>query len=156
MEKFLENLILAEKTIKAADHLIYITFPVVKDKMILLKVLQEIKKSVSLCINSILQREYILKRIKLYKDPKANLSTFMNKCAPRYSIEKYETKKIEEIFEIVKKHKESPFEFVREGKIVILSNDLKHQTITQESIKELLEIVKKIIIKTKTAFSRKF
>ena len=43
MEKFIEYLAEAERIIKTADHLIYMTFPLVKDKKLLLKILSETK-----------------------------------------------------------------------------------------------------------------
>ena len=75
MEKFLENLEKAEKIVQTTDHMIYVTFPLFKDKRLLLKILLEIKIAVSSCINSILQYEYLYKKISLYKDPKTKLNT---------------------------------------------------------------------------------
>ena len=90
MEKFLENLASAEKTLQTAVHMIYVTFPLIKDKRLILKVIQETKNALTDCINSILQYEYIYKRINLYNDSKSNFKTFSEKCAPRYNITKQE------------------------------------------------------------------
>ena len=90
MEKFLENLIVAEKTIQTADHMIYVTFPLINDKRLLFKILQEMKNAVALCINSILQYEYLYQRIKLYKDSRLNFKIFTERCVPRYGITKEE------------------------------------------------------------------
>jgi len=109
MEKFLENLTTAEKTIRAADHMIYVTFPLIKDKRLLFKILHETKNAIALCINSILQYEYLYKRIKLYKDSGLNFKIFVEKCVPRYGITKEEMNLILELFDFVEKHKESPF-----------------------------------------------
>ena len=118
MEKFLENIEEAEKTIQTADHMIYVTFPLIKDKRLLLKILREIKKAVTSCINSILQYEYLYKRINLYKDSKVNFKTFADKCAFRYKISKEEIKLILDLFDLAKKHEESPFEFIKKKKLL--------------------------------------
>ncbi|MFQ5532039.1 MAG: hypothetical protein ACE5ES_05485 [Candidatus Nanoarchaeia archaeon] len=149
MEKFLENLYEAEKTLKTASHIIYVTFPLVKDKHLLLKTLTELKKTISKCINAILQYEYLYKRIVLHQSPKANLKTFKEQCARRYNITLEELKQISELFDLVEKHKESPFEFVKKDKIVILSENLQPQTLTLEKIKVFLHVSKNILEKTK-------
>jgi hypothetical protein len=156
MEKFLENIIAAEKKIQTADHMIYVTFPLIKDKRLLLKILQEIKNGVTNCISSILQYEYLYKRITLYKDPKSNFKTFIEKCAPKYKITREEINLILELFDFMEKHRESPFEFIKDDKVVILSNGLKPKTLTVEKTKEFLIIVKNILKKTHETFKKNF
>jgi len=154
MEKFLENLATAERIIFTADHMVYVTFPLIKDKRLLIKIIQEIKNAITACITSILQREYIYKRIILYKDPKSNFRTFTEKCAPRYKITNEEIRLIFELFDFVEKHKESPFEFIKDEKVVILSNSLKPKTLTTEKAKEFLILAKNILRRTKENFSK--
>ncbi len=155
MEKFIEYLAEAERIIKTADHLVYITFPLVKDKKLLLKILSETKIVITNCINSILQYEYLYKRIRLYKDPKTNFRTFREKCAPRYKITKEEIEMIIELFEIVENHKQSSFEFVKNEKIIILSENLEQKSLTVEKIKEFLLIAKNVLKKSKEVILRK-
>jgi hypothetical protein len=154
MEKFLENIIAAEKKIQTADHMTYVTFPLIKDKRLLLKILQEIKNAAVNCISSILQYEYLYKRITLYKDSKLNFKTFIEKCTPRYQITKGEVDLILELFDFMEKHKESPFEFIKEDKIVILSDNLKPKMLTVEKTKEFLILIKNILRKTRETFKR--
>jgi len=149
MEKFLEKVQEAEKNLRTIDHIIYVTFPLIKDKRLLLKVIQDIKKVITNCITSILQYEYLYKRVSLYKDSRENFKTFTEKCAARYNISKGEVNLLLELFKFVEKHKESPFEFVRNEKIVILSENSKPATLTLEKIKEFLIMAKDILRKTK-------
>ena len=149
MEKFLNFLISAEKTIKTADHLVYITYPLIKDKRLLLKVLDEIKNAITNCISSILQYEYLYKRINLYKNPRENFRIFSEKCAPSYGISDLQIELILELFDFIEKHKESSIEFIREDKIVILSSNLKPKILTLEKTKEFLILAKDIIKKAK-------
>lgn len=149
MEKFLESLGEAEKAIKTLDHMVYVTFPLIKDKRLLLKVIQEIKKSVTDCITAILQYEYLFKRVSLSRDPKENLRTFTEKCAPMYNIDKNELALIFELFDFVEKHKASPFEFIKGEKVVILSDSMNQTTLSLEKTKQFLNMAKDILKKTR-------
>jgi len=155
MEKFLEKLTEAEKIIKTTDHMVYTSFPMVKDKRLLLRVLSEIKSAITICITSILQYEYLYKRINLYKKPKENFRIFTEKCANNYMITREEIKIILELFEIVEKHKKSSMEFIREDKIIILSDKLEPKTLTLEKTKEFLETSKNILKKTRLNLMQK-
>ncbi len=156
MEKFLENLVKAEKTLKTADHMMHVTFPLIKDKRLLLKILQETKNAVTNCISSILQYEYMFKRINLYRDPKENFKTFVQKCAPRYNIQENELMMIFELFDFVKKHQESPFEFIKDEKLVILSNGMRPKTLTIDKTKEFLIVAKDILRKVQQGLNHNF
>ncbi len=151
--KFLENIYEAERIIRKIDHILYITYPIVKDKRLLLKTLVDTKIAITKLINFILQYEYLYKRIRLYKTPKENLRIFHEKCAPKYKITKQELKLISNLFYIVQKHKESPFEFRKKDKIVILSETSSSQIIVLENNKEFLEVAKQILQKTKQILS---
>ena len=156
MEKFLEALATAEKDLRTIDHIIYVTFPLIKDKRLLLKVILDIKEVVTGCITSILQYEYLYKRINLYKDSRENFKTFTEKCAAKYKIHGGEIKLLLELFNFVEKHKESPFEFVKAEKIVILSENSKPTTLTLEKTKEFLIMAKDILRKTKEGMKSHF
>ncbi len=150
MEKFLENIQEAQRTIQVIDHMIYVTFPLIQDKKILLKIITETKEVLIRCINSILQYEYLYKRVDLYSNPKTNFRTFKDKCAQRYEITKEEIESILDLFELVEKHKQSTIEFLKNGKVIILSESLQKDTITLEKIKEFFRLSKSILEKTLT------
>ena len=148
MEKFIENLYEAEKAINKIDHIIYVTYPLVKDKRLLLKILVETKIAMAKLINTILQYEYLYKRVRLFKSPKENLKVFVNKCAPRYNITQDEVQLVLELFDIVEKHKNSPFEFRKDEKIVILSENSQPKVIIFDNTKQFLRVAKQILSKT--------
>ncbi len=56
----------------------------------------------------------------------------------------------------MEKHRESPFEFVKDDKVVILSNGLKPKTLTVEKTKEFLILVKNVLRKTHETFKKNF
>lgn len=147
MEKFQENLKEAIRALQIADHMTYVTFPLVKEQRLILKIFDEIYKSIIGCINAILNYEYLYKRIKLYRDTKDNMQTFIDKCAKNYTLNNEQIKKIKEILELNKKHKQSAMEFVKKDKIVILSDSLKTQILNIQIIKQYLLIAKELLMK---------
>jgi len=92
MEEFEKNFQTAIKSLKIADHMTYVTYPLVTEQRLLLKIFDEIHKSVINCINTILNYEYLYKRIRIYKDNRDNLETFI-KCAKRYDLNNEQIKK---------------------------------------------------------------
>ncbi|MCX6749358.1 MAG: hypothetical protein NTW17_01265 [Candidatus Pacearchaeota archaeon] len=154
MEKIVEHVLEAEKNLKTVDHIVYVTFPLIKDKRLLLKVLQELKAIITHCITAVLQYEYLYKRINLYSESKENFKTFTEKCAPKYDINKNEITLIFELFDFVEKHKQSPFEFIKDEKVVILSEDSRPTTLSIEKTKEFLVLAKEILRKTKEGMKK--
>lgn len=147
MEKFLSALDSASKTLQTADHMIYITFPLIKDNRILIKIFNEIYTTLLSLVNTVLQYDYAYKRVMLYNDAKINFRNFREKCAPRFGITQEEVAKIIEIFKVMEKHTQSPMEFVKNDKFVILSDSLQTDVVTIEKLKEYLLTTKNIMQK---------
>jgi len=156
MEKFIEYLQEAEKEIHILDHLIYVTFPLVKDKKLLIKITIETNKALKNIMNAILQYEYLYKRIRLSHDANTNLRIFIEKCAPPYKITQQELNTISELQKITKGHETSTMEFVKDNKVVILSEELNHQTLTVEKAKEFVQTAKSILEKTKQIMGKNY
>ncbi len=154
MEKIFENLEKSEKSFQTASHLLYVTYSLVRDKNLLLKILTEIKIGIASCINAILQYEYLYARIRLSSNSQINFKTFIEKCYSRYNLSETDIKRIKKIFDLVEKHKKSPFEFSKQEKIVILSENMNSEIITLEIIKGFLETFKKILENAKTTILR--
>ena len=146
-EKFEENLKQAIRSLQIADHMTYVTFPLVNEQRLILKIFDEIYKSIIGCINAILNYEYLYKRINLYTNNNDNMQTFVNKCAKNYELNNEQIKKIKEIIELNKRHKQSAMEFVKKDKIVILSDSLKTQILNIQIIKQYLLIAKELLMK---------
>ena len=149
MEKFIEYLYEAERKLQTVDHIVYVTLPLVNDKKLLLKVLSELHQITLKYINAVLQFDYLYKKINLTADAHTNLKIFKEKCAPRYKITEIELKLITDLMELSEKHKKSPFEFVRQEKIVIMSENMKPETLTIERIKGFLANTKSVLRKIK-------
>jgi len=143
MEKYTEYLEQARKHFKTADHMSYVTLVLLKENRLLIKIVTELSEATVNLIKAFLSYEYNFKRIKLYRDPLMNLRTFQQKIAPKY-IEKQDALNLIKILEINKKHKQSPMEFVKKEKFVILLGE-EYETITIGRVKEFLASFRKAL-----------
>jgi len=144
MEKFKEDFQKAIRSLKIADHMTYVTYPLINEKRLLLKIFIEITNSITYCISSILDYEQV--------NSKPPIELFIEN-AKKYEISNSQIKKIREILKINQKYKESAMEFVKKNKIVILSDNLQTQTLNILKIKEFLLIAKEFLMKVNIRIS---
>lgn len=148
IKNLLNELSEIEKSINKIEHIIYVSYPLIQEKKLLLKILEDIKTAVARIISIILQYDAAYKKIKLQEDPRGNLRTFIEKCAPRYEISREQIRQIFNLLDLVKQHQDSSMEFKRHEKIVILSEYSPPKTITLEEIKVFSSLLKDIFTKT--------
>lgn len=153
-EKYMEYLDLAAKSLRTADHMAYVTYPLLKEKRILFEILNNVYSSILNIINAILQYDYLYKRIQLYREAETNMQTFKEKCAFRYSINNEEIEKISEIMKIMEAHKNSPLEFMRKDKLVIMNDNMHTDTLTLERIREYVFLTKILFKKAQDKISQ--
>jgi len=153
-ERFIELMEKAFKDFQTVDHMIYVTFPLIKDKRLLFKILDYLNNVILNIINAILQYEYLYKRISLYRDAKTNFETF-KKIGKWYTLSEQDIRELERIINLYKKHKQSPFEFAKNDKVVIMSDNMKTETLTIERLKEDLGLVKELLKKAEIRIRRR-
>lgn len=149
MDKYKQNLSEAIKNIKVADHILYITYPVIKDKRLLLKSLESVYTAIILMINSILYYEHLWKRIVLRNDSRDNLDIFINKCSANYGLEKSDVGDITNLISIVENHKKAQIEFKRNEKVIIMSENLSTTAIDPELIKNYISLARRLFEKAR-------
>lgn len=141
---FLER---AKQKIKIADHMVYVTYPLVKDKKILLTIISGIHDGIMNIIKASLYHESSKRNIHLLKNENENLRIFFRNIAPRYNITEEEIRIIKEIIAIELKHKQSPMEFLKKDKLVILSESMQVEIVTIEHPKKFLNLAKNLLNK---------
>ncbi len=140
---FLES---ADKNLKAADHLLYITYPVIKDNKIFIKIFELIHRAVRDSISAALLYDYSLKKIEMQKSFNENFEVFRRNFES-YNITREEIMLIEEIFHVMDKHNSSALEFVRKQKFVIMDDGLELQEININKLKNYLILSKNLFDK---------
>jgi phage regulator Rha-like protein len=139
MEKYEELRDIAGKKIQIADHMLTMTYPMVKDPKLLLAVMENIFLALTNSVGSLLHYERIYKRVPPFQDTfVSKFNVFKQKCAKRLNIDNETILMIHEIKEIILQHKKSPVEFTRNNSFIICSEDYRMKTITLEKMKNYI------------------
>jgi hypothetical protein len=143
-----KNLVLeANKHLRLADHMTYVTYPMLKDTKILISILDNLKKSLNKALDAYLYYERLYKRISFSpKDFTTKIDVFQRSAAIRYNLKQY-PQLIKEINFIIKKHKESPVEFSKGDKLVICNGNYKMKILQIKDVKDYLSKAKPFILK---------
>jgi len=143
----------ADSSIRTTDHLIYSTYPIIRDSRLLVKIIERINDSFTMIIDALLRYERLYKRIS------SSFSSFgsftplqknkIEKIASKYSITKNELKTIGDISIIIHGIKESSIRLNQKDKVTVFSNDFRQQSITIGNIKEFFNVLKNVNKKVK-------
>jgi hypothetical protein len=155
MEKFQELRSAANKKLQLADHMLTMTYPIVKDPKLLLSVIENLFLAFSYAMSSLLYYERLFKRIPSFSDNfKSKFEMFKDKCSDRYNLDEEYLKIMQEIKEIIIAHKKSPMEFQRNDNFVICNGDYRMRTISSDMIKIYVQKAKLFIKSVSTIVSR--
>lgn len=148
MEIFQEKLVQAQKKLSNADHMLTITYSMVKDSKLLLSVLDNIYQSQLQAISALLHYERTFKNIPAFSEENS-LITYQNHVESRLNFDAKYRLMLQEIKELMYAHKNSPIEFGRENSHVILDDESQPHVIKTEQLKEYVttskEFLKKIV-----------
>ncbi len=147
MEKLRQLIGEANLNLKRADHLVYITYPLVKEVKLLYKITENIHTALIKAMEAILYYERLYKRIEPVKgDFEYELEMFKEQCARKYNIDRSFLVLIRDLQRIVEERKKSPMEFVRKDKFVICNENYKMHVLNYPKVKNYFEDAKKFII----------
>lgn len=139
MEKYEELREIARKKIQVADHMLTMTYPMVKDPKLLLAVMENVFLALTNSIGSLLYYERNYKRVPPFQDTfVSKFNVFRQKCVQRFNIAPETTLMIQEIKDIILQHKKSPVEFRRNDSFVICSEDYKMKTISIDKMRDYI------------------
>jgi hypothetical protein len=145
MQNLLNNLEEASRIIKSVDHMLYVTYPLIKEPKLFIKLLEQTHKATKKIISSILEYEYLFRRVTLFNDIQRNFKNFQEKCAPRYNITEQELTKLKELFQLIEHHTQATTEFKRKERYIILVNGSQTIQITLEKTKDFLYLARKLL-----------
>ncbi len=155
MEKFQELRDLSKKKLQLADHILTMTYPIVKDARLLLAVTENLFLSLTYSMSSILHYERLFKRVPPFPDNfNSKLDLFKSNCAQRYKIDPEHIKLIQNIKDIVVSHKKSPVEFQRKDRFVICSENYRIRSISEMELKNYISKAKSFIGNVTTIVSK--
>jgi len=146
MEKFQELREQSIKKLQLADHILTMTYPMVKDPRLLLSSVENLFLAFTYGMSSILYYDQLFKRIPPFPDNfTSKFELFKDKCMNRYNIDLEHLRIMKEVKEIVVAHKKSPVEFSRKDNLVICNADYRMRTISANEVKIYIEKAKLFI-----------
>jgi hypothetical protein len=133
----------ALQKIRIADHMLFMTYPVVKDPKLLLAIIDNIFVSLDSGVSALLHYERLFKKIPPFNDSyPSRLEMFRSRMMPKYSFSRNQLNLVTDVKSILSEHKNSPVSFIRKDKFVICSPSYSMKTID-------INLVKKYIFETK-------
>ncbi|MBW2971033.1 hypothetical protein KY320_02630 [Candidatus Woesearchaeota archaeon] len=155
MEKFQEYRQAARDKLKIADHMLTMTYPLVKDSKILLTVVENLFLALTNSMASVLYYERTFKRIPPFQNTfESKLNMFRARVVPKYKIKKEYVSLLVEIKDIIIMHKKSPVEFTRKDVFVIASDSYNLKKISESQIKEYISTAKQFIAEMEEIVSK--
>ena len=135
--------IIDQKT-KAADHLLAVTYPVIKEPKLLILVIENVFYALNASIDAILEYENLFKKEYETKfDEKYTM--FKRKIVSKYDIKKETTEFIEKIKKIIDEHKKTAVTFIKKDKLIITDENYNLTKLSPDKCKKILHEAKKHI-----------
>ena len=149
MEPFYKMLKESNTSFSTADHLTYVTYPLIKETKLSITIVENLYLSVNKAMDAIIYYDRLYKRINpVAENFSSRFDVFKTKCARRYNIDEKYIKLIKELRNIVVSHKDSPMEFVRRDKFVICSESYTNiKTIDINKLKEYIILTRSFLEK---------
>ncbi|MEK6907619.1 MAG: hypothetical protein AABW45_03770 [Nanoarchaeota archaeon] len=142
MQEVTTTLNQANKLFKTADHLAYVTYPLLKDNKLIITIAENLTEAMVKAMEAMLYYERNYKRIQHFpSDFKSKIEIFKLTCN-HYNIPRNYLVLIQTLHDIIEKRKASKMEFIRQDKYVIFNNNLDIITLNYDKIKEYLNSVK--------------
>jgi len=133
----------AVEKIQVADHMLFMTYPMVKDPKILLAVIENIFASLDFGMGAILHHEKLFKRIPPFQESfQSRLEVFRRLVVPNYNLNPGYVRLITDVRTVLSEHRKSPVSFVKNDKFIILSPSYNIKTID-------INLAKKYVFETK-------
>jgi len=145
----------ALEKINVADHMLYMTYPMVKDPKLLLSVMENVFAALDFGIAALLHHEKLFKRIAPFQDNfQARFDVFSRNVLPAYNLNHNYIRLITDVRSVLSEHKRSPVSFVKKDKFVILSPSYSVKTIDVNMAKRYV-FESKLFVKNVDAIVRK-
>lgn len=140
MERHEECIRRAKQGLTVAEHILKVTFPIVKESKLLLSTLEQIHNSHTALLQGVLTHEREMKSIPPFH---ANFESMWNamslRLAKKYSPTGSELELFKTIEQTLKFHKDAAVAFERKGNLILASDDYVIQKITPEFVQETLK-----------------
>jgi hypothetical protein len=126
----------ALEKMKVADHMLFMTYPMLKDPKLLIAVLDNVYSGLDYGMGALLHHERLFKRIPPFKESfPSRLEVFRNQVLPQNNMSPNYVKLILDVKRLLAEHKKSPVSFVKNEKVIICSPSYNVKAVDSELVK---------------------
>ena len=155
MENYTDLISYAQKENKLADYMIYVTTKLVKDKKVLISILEHVNSSFSYAIRSYLIKQREFRRIPaIPTEPKSYIEMFFDRCAKELNISIDFKKIILKVNEAINAYNSRGMLLEKQSKYVFISSTYELIDFRIEDIKEYVNLNKEFVEKIKEGLNK--
>lgn len=136
--------------IALADHLLTMTYPLVKDPKLLVGVLQTLARAHEQMIDEVLHKESMQRKIIPTTAFATRFAQFKAILQKQDLFKQSHINTVQMIHDLHREHKRSPVEFSRGQKFVICDDDYSFRTLTPQQLKTHLQHTKDMLVSLQT------
>jgi len=138
----------ANQLIKRADHMLYVTYPLIKDNKLIITMADNIVNGMIYAMDAVFMYEKLYKRISYYpEDFKEKMRIFKDSIAKRYNIEREHIVAMQDLKNFLDERKTGSTEFVKNDKYMFFSQKQEVKSLGIDKIKQNLNISKEFLRK---------
>lgn len=157
MEIYRKLLELANQNFKTADHMIYVTYPIINDPKLAFTIIERLYNTLIYGISAILNYDYLYKRIStLPENDEDKIKLFKEFTILRYNFNREILVLIKELKELLNFRNKSPMEFIRKENFVICNSRYNTKTINIRKIKYYVSNIRSFIEKVNRVLKNGF
>ena len=131
MEKFQELRAYSKKKLDVADHMLSVTYPLLKDVKLLVAVMENTFLAYTNAMSSVLHYDRMFHKIPAFEDNfESKFNMFKQKSMVRHGINHKYLEDMQKIKILLMEHRKSPVEFSKKDKFVICSDKFDVKTIS--------------------------
>jgi len=141
---FLLNM--AKEQIKIGDHMLYMTYPILKENKLIISIAENIYNAMLYSMDALLMYERMYKRILLYPDKFSVKLEILRKISARYNLSGEIIPIMQDLKIFLDERKNSRVEFAKNDKYVLFNQKQELRSLGIEKLKQNLNISKNFII----------
>ncbi len=136
----------ALKHVKAAEHLVTVSYPLTHDAKLLLGAVEDIFLACTSAMTAVLQHDRTGKLVPPFNNTfDGKYVIFRERCMPRYKFNRNCLTLMQELKELVMMHQKCPVEFRRKDCYVLCDKSYNTKTVTLQHIKEYIKHCKSFL-----------
>ncbi len=134
----------ARGELKLADHMIYVTLPLLGDRRIFLNAVNHLGKAINGVIMAYLEKEKKYKRLEFVPPLEMAVNLFVSKYAKKLGLEQY-VSMIKAINSFNNVREKSSIKLKRDNKFIVISPEYTMVTLTEEEVKNYIRLTSEFI-----------